>query len=765
MESKTTLIGRPVVPVDGKDKVKGRAKYLDDLQLPGMLHAGILRSPHAHARIVGIHTEKAMALPGVAAVITAADCPDHRFGCDLPDATILPRDKVRFAGEEVAAVSAVSRKIARQALDLIEVEYDPLPAVFEPEDALKPGAPLIHADKPGNIAIAYQIERGDFKRALAGCDHVFEEEFSTPRVLPGYMEPFGLIAHWEPDGRLKIITGIQAAFQARSEIAKALGINPSRVSIQVPAIGGAFGGKIWIRNFHPLIALLAKKSERPVKYVMTREEEFMASRPRVPAKIKVKLGMMNDGTMVCKEMQILTENGAFSWAAPKVTLNMSMRTDCLYRYQATRVEARLVYTNKTPTSGFRGYGNSQSHFAVESMIDICARSLGLDPLEVRLKNAASQGDTTLHGWHLRSCGLSECLQKASAAIQENRPIREEKGGLFKRGIGIACMNHVSGNRSGENFDGSSSMVRFQEDGKLAVYHGESDMGQGSRTIFALIAAKTLGIPVEDVIVMPLDTDVSPFCFGSYSSRVTTVGGKAVYLASLKVKKQLLDFAGRLMDAPPEILEIENGEVFVKSTPDRKIPVADLCQKAIRSKTTLDLTAYVAYDPPTQGTDKNFFGDYSSAYTYAAQAVEVEVDTETGQVRILRVASAHDVGYAVNPSGIRGQVCGGIAQGAGWGLYENIVYENGVLKTVSMRNYNMLTINDIPEIVPILVETHDPVGPYGAKGVGEPTLIPMAPAIANAIQDAIGHRFKHLPITAEDVFAALHPECNISQMER
>ena len=761
MENDHAVLGRPIRFVDGLKKVKGQAQYLDDINLPGMLYAQILRSPHAHARIVKTDISGAAALPGVKAVLTEAECPGNRFGCDVPDTTILPTEKVRYAGEEVAAVAAINPKIARQALDLIKIEYEPLPAVFEPEAAMKADAPLIHADKPGNIAKSYWIERGNYERELARCDHVFEEEFTTPRVLPCYLEPFGVIANWEPDGRLSIYSGIQAAFQARSEIAKALGTSPSQISIKVPTIGGAFGGKIWIRNFHPIIALLAKKAGRPVKYVMNRQEEFVASRPRVAARIKVTLGMMKDGTMVCKAMQIVADNGAYSWAAPKVTLNMSMRTDCLYRFKATRTESCLVYTNKTPTSGFRGYGNSQSHFALESMINICSRKLGLDPLQVRLKNASRQGDTTLHGWQLRSCGLGECLENAAAAITKDRQPKAEKGGRIKRGIGIACMNHVSGNRAGNNFDGSSSMVRFQEDGKLMVYHGESDMGQGARTIFAMIAAETLGIPVEDVIVMPLDTDVSPFCFGSYSSRVTTVGGKAVYLASLKVKEQLLDLAANLMDVPPELLEIKNGLVFTKSDPDRKLSVATLCQNAIRSKTTKALTAYVAYDPPTQGADEDFYGDYSSAYTYAAQCVEVEVDTQTGQVRVLRVAAAHDVGRVINPNGVRGQVFGGIAQGAGWALYENIVYENGELKTMSLRNYNMLTIHDMPAVIPILVETHDPVGPYGAKGVGEPTLIPMAPAIANAIEDAVGVRIKKLPITAEDVFAALYPECHIN----
>jgi len=760
MENRFAVLGRPTRFVDGLQKVKGQAQYLDDIRLPGMLYARILRSPHPHARIKAIDVAKAAALPGVKAVLTGADCPENRFGCDLPDAVILPREKVCYVGEEVAAVAAVSPKIAARALDLIEVAYEPLPAVFEPEEAAKPGAPLIHADKPGNIAKSYRVERGDFERELARCDHIFEEEFSTPRVLPCYLEPFGVIAHWEADGRVSIYTGIQAAFQARSEIAKALGISPSRIRVKVPAIGGGFGGKIWIRNFHPITALLAKKAGRPVKYVMSRQEEFAASRPRVAVRIKMTLGLLKDGTLLCKEMRILGDNGAYSWAAPKIMLNMSMRTDCLYRFKATRTESQLVYTNKVPSSGFRGYGNSQSHFALESMIDMCARRLGLDPLEVRLKNACARGDTTLHGWELRSCGLKECLQQAAAAIAKDRRPKASETGRIRRGIGIACVNHVSGNRAGNNFDGSSSLVRFQEDGKLCVYHGESDMGQGARTVFAMIAAETLGIAVEDVIVMPLDTDVSPFCFGSYSSRVTTVGGKAVYLAAMQVREQLLEFASNLMDVPIELLETAQGFVRIKADPARKASIAELCHKAIRSKTTKALTAYVAYDPPTQGADDNFYGDYSSAYTYAAQAVEVEVDTLTGQVRVLRVASAHDLGRVINPNGVRGQIFGGVSQGAGWALYENMVYEKGELKTTSLRNYNLVGIQDMPAVLPISVETDDPVGPYGAKGVGEPSVIPTAPAIANAVEDAVGVRIQKLPITAEDVFAAIYPECNI-----
>jgi CO/xanthine dehydrogenase Mo-binding subunit len=759
MGTERHVIGKPLRFKGGESKVTGKANYLDDLELPGMLHAKILRSPHAHAQILSIDASMAQALPGVKAVLTAADCPATKFGLDIADATILARGKVRYAGEEVAGVAAESIAIAERAIDLIKVEYALLPSIMSADEALREDAVLIHDDKPKNIAAFYDIERGDYPQVIESCDYVFEEEFSTSRVLPCYLEPFGVIAEWTPQGRLEINTGIQAIFQARSELARALDMQPSEIIVKAPTIGGAFGGKIWIRNFHPIAALLAKKARRPVKYIMTREEEFAASRPRVPARIKIKLGFLKDGTMLCKEMDIVADNGAYSWAAPKITLNMSMRTDCLYRFMATRVRSRLAYTNTTPTSGFRGYGNGQAHFALESMIDICSRKMGIDPVEVRLKNASRQGDTTLHGWQLRSCGLSECIEKARAGILDGRLPRLSEDGRLRRGIGIACMNHVSGNRGSTNFDGSSSMMRFQEDGKLCLSHGESDMGQGASTVLSQIAAETIGISADDVIVMPLCTDSSPFCFGSYSSRVTTVAGKAAKLAASQLRTQLLNLAAEVLQESPGNLEITKGLIYKKGDSTKSLSVKKACQLGIRSQKTVPLTVYIAYDPPTTGADpKTFYGDYSSAYTYAAQAVEVEVDTETGQVRILRVIAAHDIGYAINPLGVKGQIYGGIAQGGGWAIYENIVYENGQLKTNSLRHYNMMTMSDMPEVKSILVETNDPIGPYGAKGVGEPTLIPMPPAIANAVHDAIGVRIRDLPISAEKVFFALYPEC-------
>lgn len=754
MQRKYRYLGIKQNFIDAKEKVTGQAKYLDDLVFPGMLYGKILRSPYPHARIKSIETFDAERLPGVKAVITAADCPRHKFGLEIPDVYMLAVEKTRYVGDEVAAVAAVSEEIAAEALSLIRVEYEPLPVLASPEEAMAPGAPLIHEDKAGNIAREYRISRGNVDEDFARCDFVFEEEFSTPRVQACYMEPFGVIAKWEQDGRLTIWSGLQAAFHGRNEIAKALGISPSKISVKAPNIGGGFGAKIWIRNFHPIAAVLARKTGRPVKIILTREEEMLTTRPRVAARMKIKLGMMKDGTMVAKETRIIADNGAYSWAAPKILLNMSVRTDCLYRYKSSRTEATLVYTNLVPSSGFRGYGNSQMHFAMESMIDICSRKIGLDPVEVRLKNASRQGDTTLHGWKLRSCGLTECVQKAAEAIRAGRLPASDQGGRIRRGIGVACMNHVSGNRGGENFDGSSAMVRFHEDGRLMVYSGESDMGQGAKTVFAQIAAETLGLCIDDIEVMPLDTDTSPFCYGSYSSRVTTVAGKAVYLAAQKVRTQLLELAARKLHVPAEQLDISDGKVYDRLDPGHTLSVAEVCRYGIRSRAASELTAYVTYDPPTEGADGNFYGDYSSAYNYGAHGVEVEVDTMTGKIKLLRVAAAHDVGAVINVNGVIGQITGGVAQGAGWALYERQVHREGIPQNANLRNYILMTIKDMPEIQSILVETNDPVGPYGAKGIGEPTLIPTAPAIANAIEDAVGIRVTSIPIMAEDLYWAL-----------
>ena len=747
-------IGNKQSFVDAKEKVMGKAQYLDDISLPGMLQAKILRSPLPHAKIVSIDVTAARSLPGVAAVITAADCPANRFGLDVADVTMLALDKVRYVGDVVAAVAAETAEIAQQALNLIKVEYQPLPVLDSPEAALRSGAALVHEDKPGNIAKEYHFAEGDVEADFAACDYVFEDSFSTHRVSGLPMEPFGAIAQWEANGRLTIYSPLQSVFQGRNEIAKALGLAPTQITVRAPYVGGAFGAKIWIRNFHPIVAVLAKKTGRPVKYVLTREEDLLTSRPRVAPKIRLKLGFMKDGTMVAKQTEIEADNGAYSWAAPKILLNMSIRTDCLYRFKSVKTDSRLVYTNLLPTSGFRGYGNSQSHFALESFIDSCCEKMGLDPVQVRLKNCVRKGDLTLHGWKIKSCGLDECIEIADREIKRGRLPAEEQNGRIRRGVATCCMTHVSGNRGGEKFDGASAMIRMHEDGRAFVFTGETNLGQGSWTVFAQITAQVLGLDMDDVVIMPLDTDTCPFGMGTYSSRVTTVAGKAVKLCAENVRQQVLEVAAVLLKRPLDSLDISGGQIFYTCDPSQTISMKQVCTEAIRTNKAKPITSYITYDPPTVGADVQGYGDYSSAYSYGAHGVEVEVDTFTGCVKVVRVVAVHDVGRTINPGGVMGQIYGGVAQGVGWTLYENEQFVNGIPQTDRLHKYTVLTSMDMPRVEGFLVESNDPVGPFGAKGIGEPTLIPTAPAIANAIEAACGVRIRDLPITPEKVFRVL-----------
>ncbi len=747
-------VGRPVAFVDAVEKVMGKADYVDDLSLPRMLYGKILRSPLAHARIKRIDTTRAARLPGVKAVITHLDASDHKLGPDIQDANVLAVDRVRYVGDEVAAVAAVSAEVAREALDLIAVEYEPLPVVADMTAALAEGAPLLHLDRPGNIARRYRIDRGDVDADFSCADEILEDEFETSLVQACYMEPMGCIAEWDARGRLTIWTSIQSAFQARRMIAWALDIPESAVVVKVPYIGGGFGGKTWIRNLHPITALLAKKAGRPVKVTLTRSEEFLTMHPRVPARIHLRIAAKRDGTLLAKEAQITADSGAYAWGGPKVMLNMSVRADCLYRWRAVRTEAALVYTNHVPTSGYRGFGNAQMHFALESMIDEMCRKAGWDPVQMRLKNIVRQGDRTIHGWNLRSCGLGECIERSWAAIQQGRQPVTEDGGRIRRGVGLACATHVSGNRSGNSFDGSSALLRLTEDGRVLVFSGESDMGQGARTAFAQIVAEVLGIPLSAVEVVPLlDTDTSPYCFGSYSSRVTTLAGNAIYLAACKLREQVVELAGKRLGCAASEIHIEDG-IARAANKDKRASLAEIAQLGLRSRGATGMEAFVCYDPPTEGTDASFYGDYSAAYNYGAHAVEVEVDTETGVVRVLRLVAAHDVGYAINPAGVEGQILGGVAQGLGWALTENLELQDGVIRNPSLAGYVIPTTLDMPQVVPILVETHDPIGPFGAKGVGEPALIPTAPAIANAIDNAVGVRIRTLPISPEKVLLGI-----------
>lgn len=777
-----SLIGRGVPLIDGREKVTGKLKYGADFALPGMLYGKVLRSPLPHARIRNIDTSRAERLPGVVAVVTG-------FGRELPrysvagqtrlDETLLATDKVRFIGDEVAAVAAVDEDTAEEALDLIRVDYEELPAVFDPLEALEPGAPLVHEDLESNVVTRMEFSRGDVQKAFLESDVVVEDQFATPLVHQGYLEPQAVVAAWEGE-RLTLWVSMQSPTLARITYANALGISPSQIRVIQLPMGGAFGGKLE-NKLHPICALLARVSGRPVKMVNSRREEFMATLPRVPMVIRMRLGARRDGTILAKDTYIVADNGAYTNYGPGILLSAAVRHDNLYRIKNIHTKAELVYTNKVPTGCFRGFGNPQSHFAFESLLDILAAELSMDPAELRLKNATQKGDLTVHGWVIGSCGLSECIREATAkANWAEKRAAKTRSGRYARGIGLACCLHVSGNRSFlPYFDGASAYVRINEEGEALVFVGETDLGQGARTVFAQIAAEELGIPLDKVRVALVDTDLSPHGLGTFADRATTLGGNAVRLAAADARAKLLAVAARHLSAEvgavrvaaaaggaavakptravrAEDLEIRDGVICLKHSRQKKMTVAEAARLGSYEQAGGLITGFGSYLPPgvTMVDPDTKYGNISCAYPFVAQVAEVEVDTLTGEVKVLNLTAAHDLGKVINPLLAEGQVRGALAQGLGFALTEQMIVVGGKIQNQSFKRYNMPRINDVPPATVLFVESNDPNGPYGAKGLAEPALTPTAAAIANAVYDAVGVRIKELPITPDKVLAAL-----------
>jgi CO/xanthine dehydrogenase Mo-binding subunit len=523
--------------------------------------------------------------------------------------------------------------------------------------------------------------------------------------------------------------------------------------------GGAFGGKTW-QQVWPITAVLARKAGRPVRIVLTRQEEFEATLPRVPMIIDLSMGVYRDGRLAFKETRIMSGNGAYSISAPAVHYVAATRYDSLYRLGNIRCTADLVYTNTVPTGMFRGFGNPQMHFAGESMMDMLAEAVGIDPVEIRRRNAALPGDTSAHGWYLGSCAVQETIEKAAEAtdlVNRRRGGRPLADGKTFWGIGMASCIHVAGNRTiYKPYDGSNARVQVSGDGSVVVYSGEADLGQGCRTVFAQIAAEVLGVPMDAVTVAAADTDFSPFAIGTVASRVTTLGGLAVDLAAKDARDKILAAAAENWGVPAQALDMENGSVISRSHPERRLsfPVAaEIASDALGGKPVIGVGEYrtegvVLPDPQTK------YGNIAIAYSFGTQVAEVLVDTETGRVRVLRFVAAHDVGRAINPLGVEGQIEGGIAQGIGYALLEEIKMDRGRVLNPDFLDYRIPTSVDIPPIESILVEPDDPNGPFGAKSVGETAVVPTVAAVANAIYDAIGVRLTDLPMTPDRILAAL-----------
>jgi xanthine dehydrogenase molybdenum-binding subunit len=776
----STLIGKRIPKMDAPDKASGKTRYIQDLEAPGALHAKILRSTQVHARIVSIDTSAARRLPGVHAVITAADVPWQRPIGVAKDHLPLKTDRVRSLRDEIAAVAADSEEIAEAALKLIRVEYAPLPVVATAEAALAPGAPLIHPEphgtdsgpqlktpgspvafsgKPDNIAMTFEYAQGDVVKGEAESDIVIEDVFRLHYVTHCCMGVSGVIAEFDPNGNLLLYSNTQVPFLHKREFADLLGIDPGRIRIIQPPIGGGFGSKLDIYPFEPIAIFLAKITRRPVKLVFTREEEFLASPTRQPVLLKLRSGCRKDGTLTFRTVETVHDNGAYtSWGA--TTPFVMMQTiSSLYRVPHCKYHTMAVYTNNPYAGSFRGYGNLQATFAVEAHMDKLAEALGMDGLAFRLKNAQAPGEVTPQGMHFNSCGFKDCLTTAAGRSDFLRKQAENRGRWkdadpVKRGIGIASMLHVGGGAKIYPSDGCGTILKLDDFAHVTLITGASEIGQGSETVLSQLVCEELGLPLSAVTVVNNDTDITPWDVGVHASRTTFIAGNSAIGAARKAKKKILDAAAAATGKQADELNLSGG--FVTSSSGEKLVELGKFLRSLHfsDKADLVMTTFY-YEPPSHHQDKQFKGDVSAAYAWATQVCEIEVDTQTGIVRLLKVTGAHDVGRVLNRLGIEGQIEGGIVMGQGYAITENLMVENGVVRNPNFRDYKLVTAPEIPEMDISFIETMDGEGPQGAKGVGEAPAICIAAAVANAIYNATGVRITALPFTPENVYRALH----------
>jgi CO/xanthine dehydrogenase Mo-binding subunit len=745
------VIGKGTPKRDGPEKVTGRTQYLHDLVLPRMLHGRILRAQYPHARLVRIDASRARALPGVVAVITGEDVEQHPFGF-LKDQLALKRDKVRCIRDEVVAVAAETPSLAEEALALVDVEYETLPAVFDPRQALEPGAPLVHEEAGTNLtALRYQFAHGDVDRAFHDAAAMVEGEYRLNFVTPACLGTMVAIADWDAQGRLTLWSTTQVPFLYQRDLAGALGISGDRVRVHQPPVGGNFGRGLDLYPIDVIAALLARQARRPVKIEFERVEEFVACPTREPCLIRLRTAAGADGRLVAREAHVTLDSGAYvSWGATTPYVMLSTVAG-LYRCPNVRFDTTIAYTNNPYSGSMRGYGNLESTFAVESQMDELADRLSLDRLDFRRRNVVKPGDVNPQGFVVTSCAMTECLDAAAEEIRRDTPPLRPG---WRRGVGYAAMFHVGGGARIYRSDGCGAIVRLDDFGRVSLLTGATEIGQGSETVLAMIVAETLGVPFDRVEVVNSDTTVKPWDVGAHASRTTFIAGNAARLAAEKIRAELLAMAAPALEAPPERLDVKDGWVFVADEPGRRLPYDRAVRRGHLREGGRTLVAEAFYDPPTEMLSKDLRGNVSATYGFAAQAVLLDVDEATGRIEVRKVASAHDVGRALNPLAAEGQVHGGIHMGLGYALAEHLVVRDGQVLTQTFMDYAILRADDMPELVVRLLESVDAEGPFGAKGLGESGTIPISAAVANAVKDAIGIRFTELPITPERVRAAL-----------
>ena len=747
---KYLVINTPVPNIDGIAKVTGRAAYTFDVKLPGMLYGKILRSPYPHAKILNIDTGKAGSLIGVKAVVTGKDTLGKKQGIwrrykELCDEEILAREKVRYIGEPVAAVAAVDEDTAEQALELIEVEYEILPAVFDPMEAIKEGTPQLHEHTEKNINVTRHIEWGEVDEAFKAANYVREDWFRVSSQAHVCLETHCAVASYVPEGKLTVWTSTQSHYYIKVLLSDILGLRENDVRVISRYTGGGFGSKFELDSAQFCSSLLSMKLYKPVKIVLSRDEEFMATKRRTPMFYYLRTGVKKDGTFLVKEARVFTDGGAYTSMGATALYLTGFFQAFPYVWPNYRYDGYRVYTNTEPSSAMRGFGAPQATFTAETQIDLIANDLGIDPVAIRRKNAMYPGYEVPGQATIQSCGLNQCLDKVEEWIKSRGKLPSNHG------IGIAAYGFMSGgifNWFDTPYAFSSAVVQVNIDGKVDLYIGSQDMGQGSNTTLAMICAEELGVRLEDIRLHMGDTDTCPVDLGAWGSRETLMQGNAVKMAAAEVKRKILEFAAAKMG--PNIvydLDIKDRWVHLIARPERGIAYYDAVKEAIRGKDGQPIIGRGHYTPHRKGM-------ISPAYSFGVQAVEAEVDPITGKITLKNCVTAHDCGQVINPLGVQGQLEGAMAMAAGYGFTEDLPMDEGKILNPNLVDYKILRSTEMPETSVMEVETFEPEGPFGAKEAGEGLTNPTAGALGNALYHAVGISIKDLPLTPEKVLRAL-----------
>jgi CO/xanthine dehydrogenase Mo-binding subunit len=752
MQGNLKIVGKSERRVDAWGKVTGKAKFAEDYSVGHQLWGKVLRSRYPHARILKIDVAAAAKLPGVEAVITAKDIPGKKvFGIVTKNQQILAEEKTFYRGDGIVLVAARSLEIADQALGLVTVEYDPLPVVSDPEESLKPGAPCLRGDT--NEFVHHKVRKGDIAKGFAESDFIIERRFKTQFIEHSYIEPEAVLAEPSEQGGVRIVGSVQNLFSSRRSVAEALSLPLNKVQIIQSTLGGSFGGKDEVMTCMCCrAAILAAKTGKPVKMVNSREESMLESYKRHPYILNYKWGAKNDGSITAMEMRIIADGGAYASTSSFVTWRSVVQATGPYHCNNVKTDVYAVYTNNNYTGAMRGFGSPQVNFAIESMMDELAERVGLNPLQIRLKNCFENGSVTATGQRLNhTVSLKEVLTKAAQAINFEQKWKQSRGsakGEKQRGVGLAC-SYRGVSLGAEGVDAAETIVSVQTDGSVVISSGVTDMGQGAQTQMSQIAAEILGITMDRIQFLNTNTSHVADSGPTVASRGTIMGGTAAKKAAEEVRTTLLEVGAKMVSLDAAALDLENNYLVNVHSRARLASFSELAAECFNCGKPMIGQGWHK-SPMTSWHEENGQGEAYFTFVYGANAAEVEVDTGTGKVEVMDFASVHDVGKAINRAMVVGQMCGGVAMGLGYALMEEFEIENGIPKQLNFDEYLVPTSKDVPRIKTIIVENEDPAGPFGAKSVGEPTNEIAAPAIVNAIFNATGKRIYELPATLERV---------------